>query len=100
MSKEIRVVAVLQGRPGTGPAVEAAIQRCVTPSRQEAGCHFYTAHRDIAYPYRIVVIERWDSVEALEQHKSTPHYLALGKDLTDLLSEAPQVSVLESLGEA
>ncbi|MGI4984166.1 MAG: putative quinol monooxygenase [Janthinobacterium lividum] len=100
MTEEIRVVAVLQGKPGTGKALAAALQRCVVPSRLEAGCHFYTAHEDLADADRIVVIERWASQQALDAHKHTPHYLALGGEIGDIVTGAPQVSILRSLGEA
>ncbi|MGI4860463.1 MAG: putative quinol monooxygenase [Janthinobacterium lividum] len=100
MSDEIRVVAVLQGKPGTSKALGEALQRCVASSRLEAGCHFYTAHQDLADADRIVVIERWASQQALDAHKQTPHYLALGGEIGDLVAAAPQVSVLRSLGDA
>ncbi|WP_144946778.1 putative quinol monooxygenase [Pseudomonas oryzihabitans] len=97
MTSEIRVVAILQAKPGQAAAVENALRAIVAPSRAEAACHFYTPHRDPSHEGRYVFIERWASREALAEHEETAHFKQLLSDLDGLLTEAPQVMILEEL---
>ncbi|MCD4865737.1 MULTISPECIES: putative quinol monooxygenase [Pseudomonas] len=97
MTSEIRIVAILQAKPGQAAAVENAMRAIVAPSRAEPACHFYTPHRDPSHEGRYVFIERWASREALAEHEETAHFKQLLSDLDGLLSEAPQVMILEEL---
>lgn len=97
MTSEIRIVAILQAKPGQAAAVENAMRAIVAPSRAEPACHFYTPHRDPSHEGRYVFIERWASREALAEHEETAHFKQLLSDLDGLLSEAPQVIILEEL---
>lgn len=97
MTSEIRVVAILQAKAGQAEAVENAMRAIVAPSRAEAGCHFYTPHRDPSHAGRYVFVERWASREALAEHEQTPHFKQLLSDLDGLLVEAPQVMILDEL---
>ena len=96
MSEEIKIVATLLAKPGKGAALEKALRACVQPSRAEAGCHFYDLHVDQANPERFVFIEGWANKEAIEHHKSTPHYRAMAEAVGDLL-EQREVLVLDAL---
>ncbi|MDH4762204.1 quinol monooxygenase YgiN [Pseudomonas oryzihabitans] len=97
MTSEIRVVAILQAKPGQAEAVENAMRAIVAPSRAEAACHFYTPHRDPSHAGRYVFVERWASREALAEHEQTPHFKQLLSDLDGLLVDTPQVMILEEL---
>lgn len=97
MTSEIRIVAILQAKPGQVAAVENAMRAIVAPSRAEPACHFYTPHRDPSHDGRYVFIERWASREALAEHEETAHFKQLLSDLEGLLSEAPQIMILEEL---
>lgn len=97
MTSEIRIVAILQAKPGQAAAVENAMRAIVAPSRAEPACHFYTPHRDPSHEGRYVFIERWASREALAEHEETVHFKQLLSDLEGLLSEAPQIMILEEL---
>jgi quinol monooxygenase YgiN len=97
MSSEIRVVAVVQGKPGTADAIEQVLSRCAVPSRAEAGCLFYTPHRDLDHADRFVFFERWASRAALAEHERTEHFQQLVRDLTPLVDKPLDVSILEAL---
>ncbi len=96
MSSEIRVIAVVQGKPGTADAIEQALLRCVAPSRAEAGCLLYTPHRDLNRADQFVFFERWASREALAEHERTEHFKQLVRDLTPLVVKPLDVTILES----
>jgi quinol monooxygenase YgiN len=87
MSSEIRVIAVVQGKPGTADAIQQALLRCVAPSRAETGCLLYTPHRDLDRTERFVFFE----------HEGTEHFKELVRELTPLLAHPLDVTVLEAL---
>jgi quinol monooxygenase YgiN len=97
MSSEIRVVAVVQGKPGTADAIEQALLRCVAPSRAETGCLLYTPHRDLDRAERFVFFERWASRAALVEHERTEHFKELVRELTPLIAQPLDVTILEAL---
>ena len=96
MSNTIKIVAILRAKAGHEQTVKEALLACVTGSRAEAGCAFYDLHRDQADPQRFVFIEGWKDRAAIEHHKTTPHYLTMGKAVADLL-EHREVLVLDEL---
>jgi quinol monooxygenase YgiN len=97
MSDAIRVVAVLQAKPGADEAVIAAMQACAVATRHEAGCLSYVAHRDLDVAGRFVFVEHWASPAALEVHKKQPPFLALVAALDGKLVGPLSVSILSAL---
>jgi len=96
MSRIIKIVATLSAKPGHGAAVKQALSACVAGSRAEAGCLFYDLHVDRSNPERFVFIEGWKDMAAIEHHKTTAHYLAMGKAVADLI-EHREVLLLDEL---
>ena len=96
MSQIIKIVATLRARPGHGRTVEQALRACVDGSRAEPGCIFYDLHVDRTDPERFVFIEGWAGLEAIEHHKTTPHYQAMAHAVGDLL-EHREVLLLDEL---
>lgn len=97
MSDEIRVVAVVQAKPGQESAVAAVLRACVAPSRAEPGCRFYTPHADMAASGRFVFVERWADRAALAEHARTAHFQAMAAALAPITEGDIQVSVLSEL---
>lgn len=100
MSSEIRVVAIVQAKPGQAPAVARAIAACVASSRAEAGCREYTAHRDREHPDRFVFVERWADGDAMAAHERSAHFQALAQALAPRVQGELQVLKLEELAAA
>ena len=81
----IHVLATLDLAPGTREAFLAEFRNIIADVRAEAGCIEYgpavDADSDVPTHYRIgpdrvMVIEKWASVQALKAHSSAPHMLA------------------------
>ncbi|MGY2169450.1 antibiotic biosynthesis monooxygenase [Pseudomonas gingeri] len=85
MNHEIRVVAILQAKPGKARELEAALKAVVVPSRAEPGCREYVLHVDQENAERFVFVERWTDMAAIEHHRDTKHYKALGAAVADLV---------------
>ena len=81
----IHVVAVITAKPGQRSTVLEHFRANVPAVRAEAGCIEYGAAVDTegapsiqtAYgPDTFVVIEKWESIDALKAHGAAPHMAA------------------------
>ena len=91
----IHVIAVITAKPGKRAEVLGAFNANVPAVRAEKGCIEYGAAVDalpalpIQAPYgedSFVVIEKWESLEALKAHGAAPHMAAYAAKVKDLLA--------------
>jgi quinol monooxygenase YgiN len=91
----IHVVAVLTTKPGKREEVLEHFRANVPAVRAEKGCLEYDAavDADPALPVQtkygpdtFVVIEKWESMDALAAHAKAPHMQAFGAKVKDLLA--------------
>lgn len=78
--------------PGKGDEVLEAFRACQVKTHEEAGNLSYALHRDNADHDHIVLVERWASQQALDEHMGTPH-------VADLLAVAGTEGMLASAPE-
>jgi quinol monooxygenase YgiN len=83
------VVATITPRPDARDAVREAIQRSIPRVHAEPGCELYALHE--ADDGSFVMIERWESPEALRTHGTGEALRALGGELAGKVSGPPQV---------
>jgi quinol monooxygenase YgiN len=90
----LHVVAMITARPGRREEVLAAFRDNVPAVLAEAGCLQYEPAVDVGDgfdhlarigPDSFVVIERWESREALEAHAASAHMAAYAARVKDLL---------------
>jgi quinol monooxygenase YgiN len=83
----IHVLAVITTKPNQRDFVLASFRTNVPAVLAEAGCIEYGAAVDSANPLpfqtpygpdTFVVIEKWESMEALKAHAAAPHMVAYG----------------------
>ena len=72
----IYVIAELRVKPSTADKAIAAARLCVAKTVKENGCISYDMHQSVTDPSRLVLVERWESPEALKHHMETPHFKA------------------------
>lgn len=91
----IRVVAVITANPGRREELLAVFRANVPNVHAEKGCIEYAAHVDAegigAFqakfgPDAFVVLESWESPEALTAHIAAPHMKAYGQKTKDLIA--------------
>jgi len=76
-------------------ALDQALQH-VRRSRTEPGCLSHAVHRDVENPQRLVFVEEWADMAALQQHFRVPGSRAVVKALAALSDEAPQMTIHEA----
>lgn len=73
---EVKLIIAIQTQPGRGADQIAAFQSLAPLVRAESGCLQYDLHHVEDDPDKFVLIERWESREALAAHDVTPHMIA------------------------
>jgi quinol monooxygenase YgiN len=92
---EVTVVVLFTAKPGRGDQAEAAVRGVAGPTHAEEGCVLYAAHRVEGDPDRLVLIERWTSREALDEHLASAHLLAFRDESADLWAAPPEVMMVQ-----
>jgi quinol monooxygenase YgiN len=92
----IHVVAVITAKPGKREAILAAFRANMPAVRAEKGCIEYGPAIDAEGvgaiqtrfgPDTFVVLEKWESAEALKAHAAAPHMAAYAAKVKDLIAK-------------
>ena len=91
----IHVIAVITAKPGKRDEVLRHFRANVPAVRAEKGCIEYGAavDADPALPIQtkygvdaFVVVEKWESMDALKAHAAAPHMAAYGAKVKDMIA--------------
>ena len=91
----IHVIAIITAKPGMRDAILQAFRANVPAVRAEKGCIEYGAAVDaedaLAFqtkwgPDTFLVIEKWESMDALKAHAAAPHMAAYGAKTKDMIA--------------
>lgn len=91
----VHVVAIVTTKPGMRAHVLEAFQANVPAVRAEAGCIEYQATVDAGDAPAVqtrfgddsfVVVEKWESMDALKAHGAAPHMAAYAAKVKDMLA--------------
>jgi quinol monooxygenase YgiN len=102
----IRVVAIITAHPGRRDELLAAFRANVPNVHAEKGCIEYAGHIDAASvgpfqtdfgPDSLVVLESWESPEALRDHVGAPHMKTYAQKTKDLIAKRT-IHVLSATG--
>lgn len=88
----IRVVASFNLKPeATEQALELA-KELVAETRKEDGCVQYDVAQSTETPTDVVVLEAWESKEALDVHSASAHFARIVPQLAEMCVVPPVVS--------
>jgi len=91
----VHVLAVITAKPGMRESILQHFRANVPAVRAEAGCLEYGAATDAdpALPFQtkfgpdtFVVVEKWESMDALKAHAAAPHMSAYGAKTKEFIS--------------
>jgi quinol monooxygenase YgiN len=88
------VVATITPKPGEEDAVRDAIVASIPAVHQEPGCELYALHEGKG---QFVMVERWESADALAVHGKADALTALGAALAGRVAAAPDVRRLTAV---
>jgi quinol monooxygenase YgiN len=92
---EVVVVVHFHASEGRGADALAALGDLSVPTHAEEGCAAFALHTAAGDPDHIVLIERWASREALDQHLATEHLAAFRSGGEDLWAGPAEITVLD-----
>lgn len=101
------VHATIELKPGQREKFLVEFRRIVPLVRAEAGCLEYSPAIDLATdltnqaplrPDTVVVVEKWDSLDALKAHLVAPHMMQYRPKVRDLI-ERSTLQILESAAD-
>jgi len=91
----IHVIAIITAKPNQRATILGHYRNNVAAVRAEQGCIEYGAvvDADNALPFQtewgqdtFVVVEKWESMDALKAHAAAPHMAEYGKKTKDLIA--------------
>jgi len=91
----IHVIAVITAKPGKRNDILTHLRANVPAVRAEKGCIEYGAAVDAenALPFQtrygpdtFLVVEKWESMDALKAHAAAPHMAAYGAKTKDMIA--------------
>lgn len=68
----------------------------VERSRKEPGCVSHAVHRDAENPLRVVFLEEWADLAALQAHFAVPASRAFVKAVTPLAAEPTKINIYDA----
>jgi quinol monooxygenase YgiN len=74
VSQSVKIVAILEAKPGQEQALEQLLNGMTGPSRAEAGNLRYDLWRDPQEPKRFVLDELYVDDAAVASHRATAHF--------------------------
>lgn len=92
----ILVLGHVTARPEHVDEVLRLSRQHVERSRAEPGCIAHAVHRDTEYPLRLVFVEKWSDMAALQLHFRVPASREFGKALAALASEPPGLEIFDA----
>lgn len=92
----ILVLGHVTARPERVEEVLRLSQQHVERSRAEPGCIAHAVHRDTENPLRLVFVEKWSDMAALQLHFRVPASREFGKALAALATEPPGLEIFDA----
>lgn len=92
----ILVLGHVTARPEHFDEVLRLSQEHVARSLAEPGCLAHAVHRDTENPLRLVFVEKWADMAALQVHFRVPASREFGKALATMASEQPGLELYDA----
>ncbi len=96
MSSRVGVVVNIRVKPGRGAEQVALFEEIAPLVRGEDGCISYDLHSVVGEPNQFVILEWWESVEAIAAHDETPHMVAADAKTPAFRDGPAQVTLIQS----
>ena len=87
----IVITAILKAAEGKGDELEQEFKNLVPKVLQDPGTIAYMVHRAMDDPSKFLVYEKYESVEALRAHGSTPHFREFSRATASMVDGRPEI---------
>ena len=92
----IALIAVLKIKPGMEEKVAyASMKMAEAVNKHEKDCLLYEAYMPADGSSEVYILEKYTSMEALDEHRKMAHYLEFKETIKDAVEGPPQVTLLK-----
>ena len=96
---ELTVTANVTAKPGKEAETEKELRALIKETHKEDGCLRCTLHKSVKEPGQFLIVAKWSSMEALNQHFKSAHILHFMKITTEILVSPPDIKLFQPLPE-
>ena len=100
MTAEVEIAvltAAFDAREGSEAQLDAALARYVVLTRREPECRNVDLLASITRPGRIVLIEKWTSTAAAQDHLDSELMAGMATEVLPLLAGRPELDLLDTV---
>ena len=95
---EIAVLtASFDALPGAEEALLAALSRYVVLTRHESGCRNVDLVASVTHTGRVLVIEKWESPEAVQRHLDSPLMTDMARAVVGSITAKPAIDLYDAI---
>jgi len=91
------LTAVFDARSGAEEALASTLARYVVMTRHEPACRNVDFVASVTTPGRMLLIEKWDSADALQAHLDSELMAGMARDAMGSLAARPQLDVFDTI---
>jgi quinol monooxygenase YgiN len=91
------VMVVLNFRTDKPAELMEVLARYVVLSRGQPGCRNIDYVASVTNPGRLLVIEKWESIEAQKRHFDSDEMVAMAAEAMPLLASEPDIDLFEGI---
>ena len=92
----IIVHAFIKIKEGAIEEFKSAAEKCVSETNKERGCLFYNLYQDASNQLKFVIVEEWETKEALDLHLTLPHLTQFRDDIKGLVAAPTKVKIFKT----
>ena len=91
------IVGSFDAKPGSEGALAAILSRYVVLTRHEPACRNVDLVTSLTHDGRFVVIEKWDSASAVQDHLDSALMTDMAKDAIPTLAGQPAIDLFDTI---
>jgi len=93
----VTLIAKMQVKEGKMEEASKLFAELVLKVREEKGTISYAVCRNGAAPNTLTIVERYQDMEAIQAHSSSPYFKEFSRTIAPLLDGKAEISLLEEI---
>ena len=91
------LTAIFDARPGAEEALAATLARYVVLARHEPACRNIDLVASLTHGGRLVIIEKWDSADAVQEHLDSQLMTDMAREALPSLATKPALDIYDTI---
>ncbi len=91
------IMVILQFDTAEIEVMTAVLSKYVVVSRSQEGCRNIDFVASMTTPGRLVVVEKWDSLDAQQAHFDSPDMVEMARSCEGILTRPPTIDLYEGI---